>query len=509
MPVVREAGTAAPGRPWPQPIAELAERARADRLGLAEICRGAPSRITNVGAQGTVVWPSPIINQPQVAILSTDGVRMRPGGLRRTGRRVGGHRPPGRQPVAQLRPPGRRRRLRRGLPGPGARRPSRPRAWTDEVRPCAELGPSRRAGVHRGLPGRRADRRTSAWPCLSRAIDDGEIRMQKQSRVFFQISGAGHEALGLAPGPPPASRLRLVLPLLPRPGAVPRARRDRRPRSCSRRWARPTTRARPVARCRRTGATPRLHIVTQSSPTGSQCIPAVGCAEAGRYIVRRPDLPGCSAHGDELTYVSLGEGACSEGEFWESLEHRLHAAPARPLRGGRQRLRHLGAGDRPAPGAGGRAGPGVPGPRGRTGRRHRLPGRAPGGPDDRRARPGRRGPGAAPRRRRAARTRTRRPTPRASTARADELERGGALTIRSTASRPSSSTPASLSADEAAAIRAEATETVAKATAEALAGARPDPAPDHRPGRGPAGRPDRARAPTSRATPCRWARPSA
>src|SRR5918993_975789 len=61
-----------------------------------------------------------------------------------------------------------------------------------------------------------------------------------------------------------------------------------------------------------------FNVVTQSSPTGSQCIPAVGCAEAGRYIVRRPQL-GLTAHGDEVTYVSLGEGATSEGEFWESL----------------------------------------------------------------------------------------------------------------------------------------------------------------------------------------------
>ena len=68
------------------------------------------------------------------------------------------------------------------------------------------------------------------------------------------------------------------------------------------------------------------NIVTQSSPTGSQCLPAVGCAEAGRYLARRPGLPGCRADGDELTYVSLGEGTTSEGEFWESLNTacRLH-----------------------------------------------------------------------------------------------------------------------------------------------------------------------------------------
>src|SRR3546814_3921499 len=61
------------------------------------------------------------------------------------------------------------------------------------------------------------------------------------------------------------------------------------------------------------------HVVSQSSPTGSQCIPAVGCAEAGRYIGRTPELSHLPAAGDEATYVSLGEGATSEGEFWESL----------------------------------------------------------------------------------------------------------------------------------------------------------------------------------------------
>ncbi|MDQ6696666.1 MAG: dehydrogenase E1 component subunit alpha/beta [Actinomycetota bacterium] len=154
--------------------------------------------------------------------------------------------------------------------------------------------------------------------CISRAIDDREINLQKQSRVFFQISGAGHEALGLAL----ARHLRagydwffpyyrdqaLVLGLGVTPVEVllqavgsaedPASGGRQMPSHWGHR---------------------KRHIVTQSSPTGSQCIPAVGCAEAGRYIVRRPDLPGCSAHGDELTYVSLGEGACSEGEFWESL----------------------------------------------------------------------------------------------------------------------------------------------------------------------------------------------
>jgi len=90
------------------------------------------------------------------------------------------------------------------------------------------------------------------------------------------------------------------------------------------------------------------NIVTQSSPTGSQILQAIGCAEGGRYFARHPkaaqipSLPpfaqnakdGAPAfhpqadyrqfknvrfQGDEVTYVSLGDGTTSEGEFWEAM----------------------------------------------------------------------------------------------------------------------------------------------------------------------------------------------
>jgi 2-oxoisovalerate dehydrogenase E1 component len=160
-------------------------------------------------------------------------------------------------------------------------------------------------------------RRDLRLACISRAIDDREISLQKQSRVFFQISGAGHEALllgfahELRPGYdwffPYYRDLALVLGLGVSPTDVllQAVGSADDPASGGRQM--------PAHWGDRT-----RNIVTQSSPTGSQCIPAVGCAEAGRYIVRRPELD-LPAHGDEITYVSLGEGATSEGEFWESL----------------------------------------------------------------------------------------------------------------------------------------------------------------------------------------------
>ncbi|MGB9111189.1 MAG: dehydrogenase E1 component subunit alpha/beta [Acidimicrobiales bacterium] len=153
--------------------------------------------------------------------------------------------------------------------------------------------------------------------CLSRATDERQLILHKQGRAYFHISGEGHEILligvarSLRPGYdwffPYYRDLALVLAL----GVQPRdvlyqavgAAAD--PASGGRQmpshWG-----------------DKRLNIATQSSPTGSQCIPAVGCAEGGRYIARR-GIKGLTAHTDEVVYVSLGDGATSEGEFWESL----------------------------------------------------------------------------------------------------------------------------------------------------------------------------------------------
>jgi 2-oxoisovalerate dehydrogenase E1 component len=161
--------------------------------------------------------------------------------------------------------------------------------------------------------------------CLSRALDDREILLQKQSRVFFQISGAGHEIVltALARSLRPASdwffpyyrdrALVLALGVSAKAVMLQAVGSSEDPASGGRQMP-----------CHWGAAD--LNIVTQSSPTGSQCLPAVGCAEAARYIAPRPDLPGCSAVGDEITYVSLGEGTTSEGEFWESLNSacKLH-----------------------------------------------------------------------------------------------------------------------------------------------------------------------------------------
>jgi 2-oxoisovalerate dehydrogenase E1 component len=171
---------------------------------------------------------------------------------------------------------------------------------------------------------------------LSRRLDDREIQLKRQNKIYFQISSAGHEAVTAAFG------------LLLRPGVD---------------WIYPYYRDR--ALCLMLGVTPletllqavgakddpasggrqmpshwghpKWNIVSKSSCTGTQFVQAVGAAEATLYYEGRPKaltqakkapLGEYVRHdADEIVYVSGGDGATSEGEFWES----LNAACAKKL----------------------------------------------------------------------------------------------------------------------------------------------------------------------------------
>jgi 2-oxoisovalerate dehydrogenase E1 component len=164
---------------------------------------------------------------------------------------------------------------------------------------------------------------------LSRRTDDREIVLKRQQKIFFQISCAGHEALLVAAG------------MAMRPGYD---------------WFFPYYRDRAI--CLALGNTvedqllqavgaaddpasggrqmpshwssTKLNIVSPSSSTATQCLHAIGCAEAGRYFSRHPEAAAkhdgdyrqfkdVTFHSDEVVYVSIGEGSTSQGEFWESL----------------------------------------------------------------------------------------------------------------------------------------------------------------------------------------------
>jgi len=141
----------------------------------------------------------------------------------------------------------------------------------------------------------------------SRRLDDREIILKRQNRIFFQISGAGHEAIGAAMGltlepgtdwvyPYYRDRtLCLTLGVTPEEMILQAVGAARDPASGGRQMPSHWGHA-------------KWRIVSASSPTGTQFLQAVGCAGATRH-----------RGGKEITLVTGGDGHTSQGEFWEAL----------------------------------------------------------------------------------------------------------------------------------------------------------------------------------------------
>ena len=144
---------------------------------------------------------------------------------------------------------------------------------------------------------------------MARRLDDREILLKRQNRIYFQISGAGHEAVQAAAGLVfrPAHdwfylyyrdrALALMLGMTAEQMLLGSVGAADDPASGGRQmpshWS-----------------LPESHIVSGSSPTGTHYLQAVGCAQAYRYL---------DPKSDEVTLMCSGEGATSEGEFWEAM----------------------------------------------------------------------------------------------------------------------------------------------------------------------------------------------
>jgi 2-oxoisovalerate dehydrogenase E1 component len=155
---------------------------------------------------------------------------------------------------------------------------------------------------------------------LSRKLDDKELQLKHQSKIFFQISGAGHEAVQVAAGlalkpaydwffPYYRDRaLCLQLGVTPLNMLLAAVGSSRDPSSAGRQmpshWG-----------------DKALNIVSGSSPTGTQVLHAVGAGDASLIYSRVAEIQDRAqhCHADEVIFTSLGDGSTSEGEFWEAI----------------------------------------------------------------------------------------------------------------------------------------------------------------------------------------------